>query len=101
MLEISRTDTFNSSEALKSAQAGWRKAMVLAVESGIPTPAFSSALSYFDGYRSERLPANLLQEPHDYCGAHTCKRLDKKRGEISHTGWTGHGGKVASTTYEV
>jgi 6-phosphogluconate dehydrogenase len=101
MLEISRTDTFNSSEALKSAQAGWRKAMVLAVESGIPTPAFSSALSYFDGYRSERLPVNLLQAQCDYFGAHTYERLDKKRGEFFHTDWTGHGGKVASTTYEV
>jgi 6-phosphogluconate dehydrogenase len=88
-------------EALKSAEAGWRKAVVLAVENGIPAPAFSSALSYFDGYRSERLPANLLQAQRDYFGAHTYERLDKKRGEFFHTDWTGHGGKVASTTYEV
>ena len=88
-------------DALKSAEAGWRKAVMLAVEHGIPTPAFSSALSYFDGYRSERLPANLLQAQRDYFGAHTYERLDKKRGEFFHTDWTGHGGKVASTTYEV
>ena len=88
-------------EALKTAEAGWRKAVVLAIENGIPAPAFSSALSYFDGYRSERLPANLLQAQRDYFGAHTYERLDKKRGEFFHTDWTGHGGKVASTTYEV
>ena len=88
-------------EALKSAEAGWRKAVILAVENGIPAPAFSSALAYFDGYRSERLPANLLQAQRDYFGAHTYERLDSKRGEFFHTDWTGHGGKVASTTYEV
>ncbi|HHJ36674.1 MAG TPA: decarboxylating NADP(+)-dependent phosphogluconate dehydrogenase [Gammaproteobacteria bacterium] len=89
------------SEALKTAEAGWRKAVILAVDSGIPAPAFSSALAYFDGYRSQRLPANLLQAQRDYFGAHTYERLDKKRGEFFHTDWTGHGGKVASTTYEV
>ncbi len=88
-------------EALKSAQAGLRKTVILAVENGIPAPAFSSALSYFDGYRSERLPANLLQAQRDYFGAHSYERIDKKRGEFFHTDWTGHGGKVASTTYEV
>ncbi len=88
-------------EALKTAEAGWRKAVVLAVESGIPAPAFASALAYFDGYRSERLPANLLQAQRDYFGAHTYERIDKKRGEFFHTDWTGRGGKVASTTYEV
>ncbi len=99
-LENLALDSFFS-EALKSAEAGWRKAVVLAVESGIPAPAFASALAYFDGYRSERLPANLLQAQRDYFGAHTYERLDKKRGEFFHTDWTGHGGKVASTTYEV
>ena len=99
-LENLALDSFFS-EALKSAEAGWRKAVVLAVENGIPAPAFSSALSYFDAYRSERLPANLLQAQRDYFGAHTYERLDKKRGEFFHTDWTGHGGKVASTTYEV
>jgi len=89
------------SDALKSAEAGWRKTVVLAVEQGIPAPALASALSYFDGYRSERLPANLLQAQRDYFGAHTYERLDKKRGEFFHTDWTGHGGNVASTTYEV
>jgi 6-phosphogluconate dehydrogenase len=88
-------------DALKSAEAGWRKAVILAVESGVPAPAISSALAYFDGYRSERLPANLLQAQRDYFGAHTYERLDSKRGEYFHTDWTGHGGKVASTTYEV
>ena len=92
---------FFFTEALKDAEAGWRKAVVLAVENGIPAPAFLSALSYFDGYRSERLPANLLQAQRDYFGAHTYERLDSKRGEFFHTDWTGHGGKVASTTYEV
>ncbi|NOQ88986.1 MAG: decarboxylating NADP(+)-dependent phosphogluconate dehydrogenase [Gammaproteobacteria bacterium] len=87
--------------ALKTAEAGWRKAVILAIQNGIPVPAFSSALSYFDGYRSERLPANLLQAQRDYFGAHTYERLDSKRGEFFHTDWTGHGGKVASTTYEV
>ena len=99
-LENLALDSFFT-EALKSAEAGWRKAVILAVENGIPAPAFSSALAYFDGYRSERLPANLLQAQRDYFGAHTYERLDKKRGEFFHTDWTGHGGKVASTTYEV
>jgi 6-phosphogluconate dehydrogenase len=88
-------------DALKSAEPGWRKAVVLAVEQGIPAPAFATALCYFDGYRSERLPANLLQAQRDYFGAHTYERIDKPRGEFFHTDWTGHGGKVASTTYEV
>jgi len=99
-LENLALDSFFT-DALKAAEAGWRKAVILAVENGIPAPAFSSALSYFDGYRSERLPANLLQAQRDYFGAHTYERLDKKRGEFFHTDWTGHGGKVASTTYEV
>ena len=99
-LENLALDSFFS-DALKSAEAGWRKAVMLAVEHGIPAPAFSSALSYFDGYRSERLPANLLQAQRDYFGAHTYERIDKKRGVFFHTDWTGHGGKVASTTYEV
>ena len=87
--------------ALKTAEAGWRKAVMLAVAHGIPTPAFASALSYFDGYRSERLPANLLQAQRDYFGAHTYERLDAPRGKHFHTDWAGTGGKVASTTYEV
>ena len=88
-------------EALKKAEPGWRKAVTLAVNNGIPAPAFVSALAYFDGYRSERLPANLLQAQRDYFGAHSYERVDKPRGEFFHTDWTGQGGKVASTTYEV
>ncbi|MDD5276566.1 MAG: decarboxylating NADP(+)-dependent phosphogluconate dehydrogenase [Methylovulum sp.] len=88
-------------EAMNKADAGWRKAVILGIELGIPTPAFSSALAYFDGYRTERLPANLLQAQRDYFGAHTYERVDKPRGEFFHTDWTGHGGKTASTTYTV
>jgi 6-phosphogluconate dehydrogenase len=99
-LENLALDSFFT-EALKSAEDGWRNAVMLAVRHGIPAPAFTSALSYFDGYRSERLPANLLQAQRDYFGAHSYERIDKPRGEFFHTDWTGHGGKVASTTYEV
>jgi len=99
-LENLAVDAFFT-EALKTAESGWRKAAMLAVSNGIPAPAVVSALSYFDGYRSERLPANLLQAQRDYFGAHTYERVDKPRGEFFHTDWTGHGGKVASTTYEV
>ena len=88
-------------EALKMAETGWRKAVLLAVTHAIPAPAVTSALSYFDGYRSERLPANLLQAQRDYFGAHSYERIDKPRGEFFYTDWTGHGGNVASTTYEV
>ncbi|MDZ7754431.1 MAG: decarboxylating NADP(+)-dependent phosphogluconate dehydrogenase [Gammaproteobacteria bacterium] len=88
-------------EALKGAEAGWRRAVALAVEHAVPTPAFAAALAYFDGYRSERLPANLLQAQRDYFGAHTYERVDGERGTFFHTDWTGRGGKVASSTYEV
>ena len=87
--------------ALLASESGWRKAVILAVEQGIATPAFASALAYFDGYRSARLPANLLQAQRDYFGAHTYERVDRPRGEFFHTDWTGHGGKVVSTSYEV
>jgi 6-phosphogluconate dehydrogenase len=87
--------------AMKQAEEGWRKAVILGVELGIPTPAFSSALAYYDGYRTERLPANLLQAQRDYFGAHTYERTDQPRGEFFHTDWTGHGGKTASSTYTV
>lgn len=87
--------------AMKQTDAGWRKAVILGVEMGIPTPAFSSALAYYDGYRTARLPANLLQAQRDYFGAHTYERTDKPRGEFFHTDWTGHGGKTASSTYNV
>jgi len=88
-------------DAMSKAQTGWRQAVILGIQLGIPTPAFSSALAYFDGYRSERLPANLLQAQRDYFGAHSYERTDKPRGEFFHTDWTGHGGKTASTTYTV
>lgn len=86
-------------ETIESSQAGWRKVVSHAVLNGIPVPAFSSALSYYDGYRSERLPANLLQAQRDYFGAHTYERVDKKRGEFFHTNWTGKGGSTSSSTY--
>lgn len=87
--------------AMQQAEAGWRKAIILGVELGIATPAFSSALAYYDGYRTARLPANLLQAQRDYFGAHTYERLDKPRGEFFHTNWTGTGGKTASSVYHV
>ena len=74
---------------------------IQAVENGIPTPVLSSALSYYDGYRSERLPANLLQAQRDYFGAHTYERVDAPRGEFFHTNWTGEGGSTAASTYTV
>ncbi len=86
-------------EAVTAAQDHWRKVVGKAVEMGIAVPAFSSALAYFDGYRCERLPANLLQAQRDYFGAHTYERLDKPRGEFFHTNWTGTGGDVTASTY--
>jgi 6-phosphogluconate dehydrogenase len=86
---------------VQSSQDGWRRVVASAIFDGIPSPAMSSALSYFDGYRAERLPANLLQAQRDYFGAHTYERLDKPRGEFFHTNWTGRGGDTASTTYVV
>jgi len=82
-------------------QASWRKAVAAGVELGIPTPAFSTALAFFDGYRTGRLPQNLLQAQRDYFGAHTYERVDKPRGEFFHTNWTGKGGRVSSSTYTV
>jgi len=82
------------------AQVGWRRVVSKAVKAGIPTPAMSSALAFFDGYRHERLPANLLQAQRDYFGAHTYQRVDKPRGEYFHTNWTGHGGDVTSTVWK-
>jgi 6-phosphogluconate dehydrogenase len=87
------------STALNKSQANWRKALVHAIESGVPTPAFSTALAFYDGYRTARLPANLLQAQRDFFGAHTYERVDKPRGEFFHTNWTGRGGKVASGIY--
>ncbi len=88
-------------EKVDAAQAGWRRVVGAAVANGIPAPAFSTALSYYDGYRAERLPANLLQAQRDYFGAHTYERVDKPRGEFFHTNWTGRGGQTSSSTYNV
>ena len=88
-------------EAVENAQAAWRRVVISAVEMGIPMPAISAALAYYDGYRSERLPANLLQAQRDYFGAHTYERIDKPRGEFYHTNWTGRGGDTAASTYIV
>lgn len=91
-------DAFFSS-ALNKYQASWRKAIVHGIEIGVPMPAFSTALAFYDGYRTERLPANLLQAQRDFFGAHTYERIDKPRGEFFHTNWTGRGGRVSSSTY--
>lgn len=80
-------DSFFANE-IKRAEANWRKTVILGIELGIPLPAFSSALAFYDGYRSERLPANLLQAQRDYFGAHTYERVDRPRGEFFHTQWT-------------
>ncbi len=87
--------------AVTTAQESWRRVVTTAVELGIPMPAISSALAYYDGYRAERLPANLLQAQRDYFGAHTYERVDKERGEFFHTNWTGRGGSTAASTYIV
>jgi 6-phosphogluconate dehydrogenase len=86
-------------EQIETSQAAWRRVVARAVEMGIPVPAMSSALTFFDGYRRERLPANLLQAQRDYFGAHTYERVDKPRGQFFHTNWTGKGGDVTSNPY--
>ena len=88
-------------EAIAQSQTSWRRVVATAVEHGVPVPAFGAALSYYDGYRTAQLPANLLQAQRDYFGAHTYERVDKKRGEFFHTNWTGRGGDTASTSYTV
>jgi 6-phosphogluconate dehydrogenase len=86
---------------VKRCQKGWRNVVAAAAKRGIPVPAFSTALAFFDSYRSAVLPANLLQAQRDYFGAHTYERVDKPRGEYFHTNWTGQGGTTASSTYNV
>ncbi len=86
---------------LEEAQDGWRNVCSVALSNGVPIPALTSALCYFDGFRSARLPANLLQAQRDYFGAHTYERIDRPRGEFFHTNWTGRGGDTASSTYNV
>jgi 6-phosphogluconate dehydrogenase len=84
---------------IRRSQKGWRNVVAVAAKRGIPVPAFSSALSFYDSYRAEHLPANLLQAQRDYFGAHTYERKDQPRGEFFHTDWTGRGGNVTSSTY--
>jgi 6-phosphogluconate dehydrogenase len=87
------------SNALNKYGWSWRKSVIHAIEIGVPMPAFSTALAFYDGFRTERLPANLLQAQRDFFGAHTYERIDKPRGEFFHTNWTGRGGRVSSSTY--
>ncbi|HSL19306.1 MAG TPA: decarboxylating NADP(+)-dependent phosphogluconate dehydrogenase [Methylomirabilota bacterium] len=86
-------------DKVHQAQAAWRRVLASAVAMGIPVPALSSALAFYDGYRHDRLPANLLQAQRDYFGAHTYERVDRPRGEFSHTDWTGRGGDTTARTY--
>ncbi len=88
-------------EKIETSQESWRRVIATAVMNGIWIPALSTALNYYDGFRNERLPANLLQAQRDYFGAHTYERVDKPRGQFFHTNWTGRGGTTASTTYTV
>ena len=88
-------------ELVDRCQPFWRRVVAQAVAAGVPVPAFTTALSFFDGFRSERLPANLLQAQRDYFGAHTYERVDQPRGKFFHTNWTGKGGTVSSSTYTV
>jgi len=87
--------------AVRKAQVPWRRVVTMAVKLGIPMPAMSAALAFYDGYRNERLPQNLLQAQRDYFGAHTYERVDKPRGEFFHTNWTGRGGTTSASTYTV
>ncbi|MDZ7703280.1 MAG: decarboxylating NADP(+)-dependent phosphogluconate dehydrogenase [Trueperaceae bacterium] len=87
-------------DAVNEAQQAWRRVVARAVTIGIPVPATSSALAFYDGYRHDRLPANMIQAQRDYFGAHTYERVDTPRGEYFHTDWTGRGGKVSSSSYE-
>ena len=88
-------------QAIQRAQQAWREVVAVAVTHGIPVPAMSTALAFYDGFRSARLPANLLQAQRDYFGAHTYERIDRPRGEFFHTNWTGRGGEVAAGGYNV
>jgi len=86
---------------IERCQPSWRRAVAKAIEAGVPVPAFTTALSFYDGFRSARLPANLLQAQRDYFGAHTYERVDQPRGKFFHTNWTGKGGNVSAGTYNV
>lgn len=91
-------DDFFTNE-IQQAQKGWRNTVATGAHLGIPLPCFSTALSFYDGYRSEILPANLLQAQRDFFGAHTYERIDQPRGQFFHTNWTGTGGNVSSSSY--
>jgi len=97
-LENLLLDPFFRDEA-NAAQDSWRRIVGEAIADGVPVPAMASALTFYDGYRSERLPANLIQAQRDYFGAHTYERTDRPRGQVFHTNWTGHGGSVTAGTY--
>jgi 6-phosphogluconate dehydrogenase len=84
---------------IERALPGWRRAAVLSIQLGVPAPAFTSALAFYDGYRAEHLPASLIQAQRDYFGAHAYERLDRPRGEFFHTDWAGGGPATASKTY--
>ena len=86
---------------LQTALPSWRKVVAKSVEAGLPMPCMASAITFLDGYTTERLPANLLQAQRDYFGAHTYERIDQPRGQFFHTNWTGTCGDTASTTYDV
>ncbi len=88
-------------QEIKKAENGWRRVVSTSILSGVPTPCFSTALAYFDGYRSERLPANVLQALRDFFGAHTYERVDQPRGKFFHTNWTGTGGNITAGSYDV
>ena len=87
------------SAVLASCQQSWRTVVAEASRMGVAVPAFAAALAFYDGYRSARLPANLLQAQRDYFGAHTYERVDRPRGQFFHTNWTGRGGSVAASAY--
>ena len=87
-------------ETIRGLVPAWRDVVAYAVKAGIPMPAFSSALSYFDGYTTESLPATLLQAQRDSFGARTYERTDAPRGQFFHTNWTGHGGNTTANTYQ-
>ena len=88
-------------QAIQVTLPGWRRTVIRGVELGLPLPAMNAALTFFEGYRSGRLPANMLQAQRDYFGAHTYERVDQPRGQFFHTDWSGQGGSAASTTYDV
>ncbi len=87
-------------KAVTESEKHLRSVVATAISKGISVPTLSAAITFYDGFRSERLPANLLQAQRDYFGAHTYERVDKPRGEFFHTNWTGEGGSTASTTYQ-